>query len=78
MIYLSAFHMYKGTSPVGHIFMASGFKSLLGYVVRMFHLSLCSITFGCHSANLAHLVQKPDLKSATFIFYLKIAYLNYL
>jgi len=43
-------------SKVGCRFIGPGFKPQPGYVRRLFHLSLCLITFGGHSADLAYLV----------------------
>ena len=40
----------------------------LGYIRRVFHLSLCLITFGGHSAHLPGLVHKSGRKTATFTF----------
>ena len=45
-------------SVIGHISVAAGFKSQLGYVRRVFHLSLLLITFAGRSGHLAYLVHK--------------------
>jgi len=54
------------TWGLGHRSIAPGFKPRLGYVRRVFHLSLHLITFGGHSSHLAYLVHKSGRKTATF------------
>ena len=63
---------------VGHISIAPGFKPQLGYVRRMFHISLRLITLGGRSALLAYLVHKSGRKTSTIIdpFTLTYAYQN--
>ena len=51
------------SSTVGHKSIAPGFKPWLGYVRRVFHLSLHRITFGGHWAHLAYLVHKSGRKT---------------
>ena len=48
--------------------LASGFKPRLGYIRRIFHLSLRLITIGGSSAHLAYFVHKNGRKTATFTF----------
>jgi len=55
--------------------MVHGFKLQLGYVRRVFQLSLYSITFGGQLAYLAHLVHKVAVKQQ-LLFYTKILILN--
>ena len=62
---LSHIDIYHGLtgSAVGHRFIAPWFKPQLGYVRRMFHLSLRFITFGVRPA---HLATKVALKQQHF------------
>jgi len=50
---------------VNHRSIAPGFKPRMGYVRRVFVLSLRLITFGGRSAHLAYLVHKGGRKTAT-------------
>ena len=54
------------SSTVGHRSIAPGFKPRLGYVRRVFYLSLHLITFGGCSAHLTYIVHKSSCKTATF------------
>ena len=54
-------------SVVGHISTAPGFR--LGYVGRVFHISLCLITFGGRSAHLVYIVHKSGRKTAASTFF---------
>ena len=56
-------------SAVGHKSIAPGFKLCMGYVSRVFHLSLRLITFGGRSAHLAYLVRISGHKTFTFTQY---------
>ena len=57
-------HSLTGNT-VGHMSTALGFKPLIGYVRKVFHLSLCLITFEDHSAHHVH-KSGLKLKAATF------------
>ena len=51
-----------------YLSVAPGFKSRLGYVRSVFHLSLCLIMFEVHSDDLAYLVHKSGRKTSTFTY----------
>jgi len=57
-------------SMVGHSSVAPGFKPWLGYVRRLFNLSLWFITFGGCSAHLAYLVHRSTVKQQFLHFWL--------
>jgi len=59
-------------SPVGNRSIASGFEPQLGYVRRMFHLSVHLITFGCRSAYLTYHTQVATKQKHLVYIFLKL------